>query len=321
MAVFILGIGSATAQHSISSQRLKELGAVIDPHAPSSRTSIVSEAALFSSPKDRLLNASENTSTIGKQAVERACADAGISLESVGLIVGDGATPIQVTPSEGQRIACALQLKTPSFDIVGAGIANILHIDTARRWKEEKLPQYSVFVSSNAPTHAVDFHHSESSLFSDGASAVVVSNSKNGKSAFRVVDSQVHDDFSRVSDLKIEKLGGIVFAPNLIQEVVIPRNESVLEMISKSKKDLISQSYLLLNPLGADALKTKAIEIGFAAQNIFCMDQHQGDMLGASSFFCLDTFKNQIPSQAPVFLIAGGIGSGYGYLQLIKEES
>jgi 3-oxoacyl-[acyl-carrier-protein] synthase III len=317
--VFILGVGSACAQHSISSQRLKELGAVVDPQAPSNRSSLVTEDALFLTAKDRLLTSSEQTAQLGKLAVERACQHAGVPVDAIGLLIGDSATPIQTTPSEGQRIACALGLKTPTYDITGAGIANILHIDTIRRWKAERVPDIAVLVSSNAPTHAVDFHSAVASLFADGASAVVVSKTKKSDTDFRVVSSDLTYDYKSYDAMTIEKLGGAIIHADFVSNVIVPRQVSVLETIAQLKKDSIAEVFLMLNPLGAAATIEHAVSLGFTRERILSLHESQGDMLGASSFFCLHHYQDQIPHGASVFLIASGGGSGFGYLQLAKE--
>jgi 3-oxoacyl-[acyl-carrier-protein] synthase III len=75
----------------------------------------------------------------------------------------------------------------------------------------------------------------------------------------------------------------------------------------------------MLNPLGAAATIEHAVSLGFTRERILSLHESQGDMLGASSFFCLHHYQDQIPHGASVFLIASGGGSGFGYLQLAKE--
>ena len=318
--MFILGVGSATAQHKLSANRLKELGASIDTDAPTSRSTILAEN-IFESPKDRLLTAAENTTLLGKAAVEKASENAGIKPEEIGLIIGDCATPTQTTPSEGQRITGKLGLKIPSYDISGGAVANILHVDTARRWKSGKLPNIAAFVSSNCPTHALDFHDPITSFFADGASAVIVSNEKLTKKAFRVVDSEISFDYSNVSSGVIKKLAGGIFDREFVATAVTSRLDKVLLQLKQKKGELLKASYLCLGVTGFKATKETAVKAGFRKEAIFSAGADEGDMLGASLFYCLDTFKSQIPTGATVFLVGAGVGAGFGFLQLHSEES
>jgi 3-oxoacyl-[acyl-carrier-protein] synthase III len=113
--------------------------------------------------------------TLGVAAVRQAAAEAGIPTESIGLCVASSLTPLQTTPSEGQRIAGQLGLKISAYDLPGGPAAWWVHLDTFTKFKGEKLPEYIACVYSDCPNHGIDSDAAEyTGIFGDLACAVIL---------------------------------------------------------------------------------------------------------------------------------------------------
>lgn len=204
--MFILGVGSAFPEQFLSDDDLRALGVSCD----SSHTSVVRRAGICSRavslPRDYIQAtgnadvlegwkvASDSPTKLAHQACLQAMSQAGISIESVGLIVADTATPRQTCPSEAQRLGGVFGTKVPAYDVVGGIAALPQSLAMFSAWKEDRVPEYVLYVSTNAPSQYVDFRsdHVSAALFGDAAFACVLSR-KHVKGA-RVVSARVVND-------------------------------------------------------------------------------------------------------------------------------
>jgi hypothetical protein len=123
-----------------------------------------------------------STTELGTAAALAALDKVGLSKDEVGLVLADCATPLELIPGESQRIACALSLKIPAYDIVSGSNAFHTFLQTLKSWKEDKLPEYILCISTNSPTQRINYSQGkERSAFSDGAGAALISTRKRGK--------------------------------------------------------------------------------------------------------------------------------------------
>ena len=315
--MFILGFGSATAQNKVTTSALLEAGAPLCAEAPTTRSSIIA-GSFFDSPKNRLLNSEENATTLGKDAMLSALNAAKLDPESLGLLIGDTATSKQTTPSEGQRVGCTLKLKVPSYDVTGAAAANLLHLDIARKWKTERLPEYSCFFSSSALTHAVDFTDPQAQFFGDGASAVILSVAKKGR--FKLLDTSVKLTALHTEIADIKKFGGLHLKEDSLLRTIRPTIHETLRILHAQYAKKIAGAYLVLNQLAGNAEKDLAISLGFAPERILSLGTDEGDLFGANPFAVMTKYQNIFKKGDAIFLTAAGIGVSHAYALLSVEE-
>jgi 3-oxoacyl-[acyl-carrier-protein] synthase III len=201
--MFILGAGAAVASGELSNDVLASLGLALSPEEQSTlelagvksrRTSLPLSYIKERRNRDVLEGRPliETTPTaLGVAAVQQALSRAGVSIEQIGLIIADTATPHQTCPSEAQRIAGALGVKVPAYDVIAGSGALPFFIDLLRSWKPERLPEHILCISSNTPSQHVLYEHRAlpAYLYGDGASAFVISPRVKGKLA--VTDSHL----------------------------------------------------------------------------------------------------------------------------------
>jgi len=165
--MFIVGAGAAYPQGVLSNEHLSELGirlskedsAVFDRFGVQARRSTLTRDFLskHSSPDvlesraAAVMTPTQLAVEAAKQAMDRAC----ITTEQVGLIIADCATPYQTCPSEAQRLGGSLGLKVPAYDISAGASAFALSLDVLSSWREDRLPDYVLCVSTNVPTQLI----------------------------------------------------------------------------------------------------------------------------------------------------------------------
>jgi 3-oxoacyl-[acyl-carrier-protein] synthase III len=120
--------------------------------------------------------ATATPTSLGVQAVSDLLQKTGVSIEQVGLVLGDTGTPYQTCPSEAQRIVGQLGVKTAAYDLVG-GIGALPHcLSVVSRWSTSRMPEYLLYVSTNTPSQHVNYRLDPNSagLFGDAAAAVLI---------------------------------------------------------------------------------------------------------------------------------------------------
>ncbi|MBE7452650.1 MAG: ketoacyl-ACP synthase III [Kofleriaceae bacterium] len=110
----------------------------------------------------------------GRRAAEHALARAGITAGEVGLVIAGGCTPGMAIPAEACRIAAALGIEAPAFDLNSAcsSFGAQLHVLASMRG----LPRYVLVVNPENTTRVVDYRDRATAvLWGDATAATVIS--------------------------------------------------------------------------------------------------------------------------------------------------
>src|SRR5262249_16639695 len=130
--------------------------------------------------------ASRTPTELALEAADEALNRAGVARSDIGLIIADTATPRETTPSEAQRLAKRLDLKVPCYDVSSGTGFFPAHAAILDSWKNDRLPEVALCVSTNSPTCAIDYASGDERLyFGDAAAAAVVSKVRPGKLKIR----------------------------------------------------------------------------------------------------------------------------------------
>jgi hypothetical protein len=145
---------------------------------------------------------------LGAQVARDLLGEIGISIERIGLVLGDTGTPYQTCPSEAQRIVGELGVKTAAFDLVG-GIGAIPHLfSVISRWSEFRIPEYLLYVSTNTPSQQVNYTGDPDTahFFGDAAVALLFGKQTPAeRRSLRVVYSGFRPEDKRRSPIVIER--------------------------------------------------------------------------------------------------------------------
>ena len=111
----------------------------------------------------------------GRRAALMAIERAGISPSEIGMVIAGDCSPDTCIPAEGARIAKALGINVPAFDLHSACSTFGAHVHLLEKMGAA-LPDYVLIVSPENTTRVTDFaDRSSAILFGDATSAAVVS--------------------------------------------------------------------------------------------------------------------------------------------------
>jgi len=143
---------------------------------------------------------------LGVAAAQMALARAEVRAEDLGLVIANCCAPVQTTPSEAQRIAGELGVKVRAFDVFTACPAFALHLDLLASIRPERLPRYTLCVSTAALTTTVDYtDRTDSAIWGDGAAAWVVS--AKDRRGLRVLETSYETDPTRSQAVVVDRQG------------------------------------------------------------------------------------------------------------------
>ena len=164
------------------------------------------EATRNQDPRAAFEVATHTPTDLGVEASEMALKRAGLKAADIGLVIANCCTPRQTTPSEAQRIAGRLDLQVPAYDVFSACPIFALHLDILNSYKEEKLPDYILCVSTATLTQKVDYNdRSAAAIWGDGAAAYIVSPRQRGKLA--ILDTHFTADPTRCDAVTVDTFG------------------------------------------------------------------------------------------------------------------
>lgn len=215
--MYLVGAGSAFPTHNLSDASLAGMGAscsdaerrLLDRVGVSSRSiSLPLEFVQVWRDADILETRKAcpvSPTTLAVEAATVALSRAGITIEQVGLVLADCATPYQTCPSEAQRIAGSFGVKVPAYDVTLGAAAVPMFLNLLRSWREERVPEYVLCVSTNTPSPHIRYGSDRvaASVFGDAACAFVVSRKHQGQ--WRVESTQAREESARSGGIVVER--------------------------------------------------------------------------------------------------------------------
>lgn len=265
--------------------------------------------------KNALPQAIYSPSDLGVKAVESAATKAGITVESIELLIGDTSTPWEVCPSEGQRVAGKLGRKIPSYDITASTCATSAQLSTLLKWKANKIPEYTALVSASAPTQVVNFREGdERFIFGDGASAFIVSSVH--QKGWKVLQAHYSVNPENQSFLKSD-----LFAPISLGE--LPSTEVIENILSSFGRslgnDLKKDVSIVTSPLFEEVLNSW-FKKSFpnTSAKLLSVSRDRGDLFGANSGAAFVEYEGGYSSGSQILFLEVGPGVGVGAVLLEK---
>jgi 3-oxoacyl-[acyl-carrier-protein] synthase-3 len=182
---------------------------------------------LRAAPEAALYSNAETGSRAGLMAIQRA----GIQPADVGMVIAGGCSPDTCIPAESSRIARALGLSVPAFDLHAACSTFGAHLHFIDRMGPS-APEYVLVVQPENVTRTVDFSdRSTAVLFGDATSAAVVSTRVPSRA--RVVSSTFGSDPSGCDEVTIPRLGHFRQNGAVVQKFAIKKMSSLLKDIQE----------------------------------------------------------------------------------------
>lgn len=322
--LYIRAVGYAAPATQVTSQLFSRFGAAVSPWPEFLTRASVLPAEYISTdgntiPARSKPIATETPTHLARRAAEQALRAADSQAEILALVIGDTVTPWETTPSEGQRVAGALDLKIPAFDLTSGGCFLSTLSYALGAFRAQALPQTILGISTNAPTQATNFR-SDTARFicGDGAAAVLIASQ--ATSGFEIIDAAVYSDPTFADCLVVEHFGHLKLEPRFISEYVYNQTLEILRSKCLRRSSDTSSTALILPSILGDLGATIGESLGFSPRQIFNNFANRGYLFGASSLSVLSDFWDQLKRFSEVFIIECGAGASSGWAQLRRVE-
>jgi 3-oxoacyl-[acyl-carrier-protein] synthase-3 len=208
----------------------------------------------------------------GRRAALQALERAGITPKDVGMVVSGGCTTDASIPAEACRIAAALEIEAPAFDISSAcsTFGAQLHVLSAMGLS---LPPYVLVVSPENTTRVVSYaDRSTAVLWGDGTSAAIVSTKV--PSRVRIVKTTLDSSPSGWQAVRIPRFGHFVQDGSAVQRFAIKASVAAIREILGPARERVAANGGTIrfvghqaNRLMLEAVATR-IEVGGHWHNI-----------------------------------------------------
>jgi 3-oxoacyl-[acyl-carrier-protein] synthase-3 len=244
--------------------------------------------------------------SLGVEAAKQALVRAEITIEQVGLIIADTATPYQTCPSEAQRIGGAFGVKVPAYDVVGGSKAFPLFFDLLKKWKPERFPEYVLCVSTNTPSQHVNYGVDSvaPALFGDSAAAFVVSRVHAGK--WGVQHAEVRTGGPRGMAVTISRSLTVNTGQVASREDVQSAISREIDALEMELPEAVHGGLFVGPELYAVEFQEIAAERGIARERVVSLTGDYGYALGSSQGVALASLWEQVsPGQLVVLLHCG----------------
>ncbi len=230
------------------------------------------------------------------------------ALNSIDFVIGDSATPLELTPSEGQRIAGAVGLKKPTYDIQ-AGSASFSAACEYLLSSYKNLPNTTLWVSSNViDLILVD---EQKDLLNSNATAILFSK-ESGE--YQISTADYFCDLEVEPKFSIAPNGSANFtewqAERFFNQSIKPLLSAALKYSKTGSEHIGKNDTRIILPVNCESLKQICIkEFNLDSSKVLmpkCKYSLGGDFGEA-----LSQAISQKASQVLIIQAGGGYGQGY----------
>ena len=239
--LYLHGLGHFHPENEIDNAFLESLGIgtnhqwIVDRVGIESRRTVLPLDYIRTTLNKDLRGAPEaalySNAETGRRAASMAIERAGLKPADIGMVIAGGCSPDTCIPAEAARIANALGIAVPSFDLhaacstFGAQVSFIDRMGAA-------APEYVLVVQPENTTRIVDFSDRGAAvLFGDATSAAVISTRVPSRAS--VVYSTFGSDPSGCDDVTIPRLGYFRQNGSAVQKFAIKKMASLLKEIEE----------------------------------------------------------------------------------------
>jgi len=213
MTLHLLSIGSSHPSNCIDNKFLEDLGIDSDSEWITAKLGIDTRYSVLpldyikdTKNKDPLKAIELVEKTPVQMAVEasvKALEKINLSADDIGLVICNTCTPYNLSPTTSSSIAKELKITAPTYDVFTACPAFALHNHYLNLFKNDKLPDYILCISTATLTARVDYtNRSDSAIWGDAAAAWIISTKKEGK--LKLIDSNFNANPQRSNAVVID---------------------------------------------------------------------------------------------------------------------
>lgn len=271
-----------------------------------------------------LIDGEETTSYMAAQAAGEALKDAGVRPEEVDLIVVATMSSQNIMPCT----ACEVQnvigaVNAACFDLNAACTGFLFALNTAQAYIGQGIYKTAIVIGTESLSNMVNWDdRSTCILFGDGAGAVVLKASEDGKYSQVTYSDGSRGDVLTCSSRNQKKFedeprdestymqmdGGEVF-----KFAVSKVPEAVRELLDKEQMTTEEISYYILHQANVRIVRSVAKRLGEKAEKFPTNMEEYGNTSSASIPILLDELNKKKTFQSGDFIVLSGFGGGLTY--------
>ena len=262
-------------------------------------------------PREALSVASMSATDMGVEAGRKALAQAGIKPQDIGMVIVNCCAPRETIPSEAVRIAERLGCPAVAFDVYTACPAFALHVDFLRNYREEKLPEYVLCISTAAMTQHVNYNdRSDGAIWGDGAAAWVMSTRHQGK--LEVLDSMFTADPTRCEAVVVDSFGFFKQDGRAVRDFSVRQTVRLIKAIEERHPIDWNRDIFIGHQANRTMLEQIVNNREIPAANHWHNVTHLGNQAGAGAPAVLSMHWDKIVSGQHIVVAVVGAGLSWG---------
>lgn len=271
-----------------------------------------------------IVGEAETTADLASKAASAALADAGMSAEEIDLIVVATISPGSIMPST----SCEVQKKIGAvhatcFDLNAACTGFLFALNTAQAYIGQGLYQTALVIGAESLSHLTNWNdRSTCVLFGDGAGAVILRGSEDGKYAqithsvgskgnvltLTSRNQPAYEENATATETYMQMDGKEVF-----KFAVSSVPEAIHQLLNKEDMDVGQISYYLLHQANARIVASVAKRLKEDIRKFPMNMEEYGNTSSASIPILLDEMNKKGMLVGGQYIVLSGFGAGLSY--------
>lgn len=271
-----------------------------------------------------LIDGEENTTYMASQAAKEALKDAAVPAEEIDLIVVATISPDEIMPSTACQVQNAIgAVNATCFDLNAACTGFLFALNTAQAYLGQGIYKTAIVIGAESLSNLVDWKdRSTCILFGDGAGAVVLRASEDGKySQFTYSDGskgevltcssrnqKQYEEEPKDSKTYMQMDGGEVFkfAVSKVPEVI-------RELLEKEEMNMEEVAYYILHQANERIVRSVAKRLREGMDKFPINMEEYGNTSSASIPILIDELNKKGSLHSGDNIILSGFGGGLTY--------
>lgn len=271
-----------------------------------------------------LIDGEENTTYMASQAAKEALKDAAVPAEEIDLIVVATISPDEIMPSTACQVQNAIgAVNATCFDLNAACTGFLFALNTAQAYLGQGIYKTAIVIGAESLSNLVDWKdRSTCILFGDGAGAVVLRASEDGKySQFTYSDGskgevltcssrnqKQYEEEPKDSKTYMQMDGGEVFkfAVSKVPEVI-------RELLEKEEMNMEEVAYYILHQANQRIVRSVAKRLREGMDKFPINMEEYGNTSSASIPILIDELNKKGSLHSGDNIILSGFGGGLTY--------
>lgn len=317
----IIGMGCAFPEAEISNEFIENLDVGTTAEWISSKIGIEQRRTTLpleyiqetrnQDPREARRVAERTATDLGIEAAKQALQVAKLEAKQIGMVICNCCTPSSTSPVESHRIASGLGIEVEAFDVFTACPIFALHLDFLGNFKEDRLPDYILCVSTATLTQKVDYtNRSDGAIWGDGAAAWIVS--PRDVRGLKVLHSSFMADPKRAQAVIVESLGHFWQDGRAVRDFSVRQTVRLIKALEQSYEIDWERDVFIGHQANRTMLEQITNNRKIPASNHWHNVTYIGNQAGAGAPAVLASHWNDVQPGQKIVVAVVGAGLSWG---------